>query len=112
MSDEQGMPLPDAESERLRLLALIGCGAQVLFWLFFAFDISAHTNRLGDGMEWLAFLPATLILFGLVIPALLTSLIASGRGLAVAVGVMSAGAVFNVLLFMQIAREFAHKGGL
>lgn len=87
----------------LRRIALYGSAAQVAFWLFFAIFIAWSANPRGDGMEWLAMVPATLILLGLVLPALLLSVL--GR-LSVAAAVLAgAGAVLNAFLFVQILGE-------
>ena len=51
--------------------------------------------------------PATGIFLVLVAPGLLLGLL--GRLLAVAAALVVAGALFNVLLFVQIAQEFASK---
>jgi hypothetical protein len=62
-------PAPDAEAVPLRRIASIGGAAQALFWIFFAFYVSYHANPRGDGMEWLAMMPATFILVVFVRPA-------------------------------------------
>ena len=59
-------------------------------------------------MEWLAIMPATLILIVCVAPVLVLSII--GQWITAAAVLAGASVVFNVLLFMQIAREFASKG--
>ena len=99
---------PDAETLPLRRVAVFGGLAQGAFWLFFASYVTSHANPLGDGMELVAMVPETFILIGLVAPGLLLGLI--GRWLVLGVVLVGAGAIFNVLLFIQIARELAGRG--
>ena len=100
-------PKADERFTTLRRIALIGGIAQVPCWLLFAFYISCKANPLGDGLEWVAMVPATGILVVLVAPALLFGAI--NRLLALAAGLVLAAAIFNVLLFVQVAEELAPK---
>ncbi len=82
-------------------------GAQVAFWLYFWVYIGAHANPKGDGMEWVAIAPATLILGVFVLPALMFAW--RRQSLLVAALIAVVGAGLNVAFFLEIAREFAES---
>jgi hypothetical protein len=98
---------PDTRST-LRIIVLALAGAQVLHWLFFWYYIGQHSNPMGDGMEWIAIVPATLLFLAFAVPALILGLI--GRLLWVAAALAGIGVVLNLIFFLQIAAEFAGKG--
>lgn len=100
-------PKSEARFRTLRRIALVGGIAQVLFWLLFAVYISYRANPLGDGLEWVAMVPATGVLIVLVAPGLLLGVI--NRLLVLAAAFALAAAVFNVLLAVQIVQELAPK---
>ena len=106
-NEPAGLPNARTRFTMLRRIALIGGIAQVMFWLLFAFYISYKANSLGDGLEWVAMVPATGILAVLVAPGLLLGAI--NRLLVLAAGLVLAAALFNVLLFAQVAQELAPK---
>ncbi|MEP7031323.1 MAG: hypothetical protein ABI830_10360 [Pseudolabrys sp.] len=96
---------------RLRLAVLVLAGAQTLFWLFTFYYINAHANPRGDGMEWLAIVPMTIIFSALVVPALILGGAGGRFALAAKIGagfvVVGLGA--NIVVWLQILGEFAHK---
>ncbi len=92
----------------LRAVVLIAAGLQVLFWLYFFFYIGQHSNPKGDGMEWVAVMPATLILAIFVVPALQFG--TKNRMLLAGLLLAAAGALLNIAFFAEIAREFAESG--
>ncbi len=54
----------------LAVLAL--AGAELLFWIYTFYDIDRRANPMGDGLEWIAEVPMTMIvLFGVAPAALL-----------------------------------------
>jgi hypothetical protein len=93
----------------LRAVVLILAGLQVLFWLYFFVYIGQHSNPMGDGMEWVAVMPATFILLLFAAPAFNfgwnNRMLLAGLLLAVA------GAALNIAFFAEIAREFAESAG-
>jgi hypothetical protein len=103
----QDMPLRDMESKGLRLLAWICAGLQVLVWLYLAYYIGQHTNPKGDGMEWVAMSPATMILVATIVPVWRLARNNNGEWLEVAAGLAALGVALNLLLFFQVANEFA-----
>ena len=52
---------------RLLLVTLSVAAAEMLFWLYTFYYIDHHTNLMGDGLEWMAEVPMTIIF---VTPAL------------------------------------------
>ncbi len=77
-------------------------GAQVAFWLYSWIYIGQRANPKGDGMEWVAIAPATLILGAFVLPALTFAW--NGQSLVVAALLAVVGAGLNVAFFLEIAR--------
>ena len=104
-ADHVSDPPRAARRATLRKVALYGGFVQVAFWVFFHFYIRANANPLGDGLEWIAIVPATGILLAFVAPALVLAVI--GRLIVVAAGLAIVGALLNAVLFVQIAGEFA-----
>jgi hypothetical protein len=106
-ADEPNMALQDLETQRLRLLAWICAGLQVLVWLYLAFYIGQHSNPKGDGMEWVAMSPATMILVATTVPVWRLARNDNGKWLKVAAGLAALGVALNLLLVLQVASEFA-----
>jgi hypothetical protein len=85
--------------------------AETLFWIYTFYYIDARTNPRGDGMEWLAEVPMSMIfLFG-VVPALAIG--SAGHWFPIAskiAALFALGALIaDVVIWMQIMGEFAHK---
>lgn len=56
-------------ASRLRVVIDLATAAQVLLWVCLIAYIAWHTNPRGDGMEWVAVAPATILVFLGVAPA-------------------------------------------
>ncbi len=97
---------PSAQRQRLRGWVLAGAVAQVLVWLFIGIYIGHSANPKGDGMEWVGMVPATLVLLAFGVPTAMLG--ASGRLLAFGALLAGSGVVVNLLLLMELAREFSH----
>jgi hypothetical protein len=95
-------------TRRFRIAINLGIAAQVLLYLYLFVYIGRHANPMGDGMEWVAVMPATVLLGIGAVPALSLSL--SNRLLPIAALLAFAGVVINVAYFLEIAREFAESG--
>jgi hypothetical protein len=93
----------------VRISVLIIGGLQVGFWLYLFFYIAQRSNPKGDGMEWVAMGPATGILVMFVWPPL--QFAAKNELLFLALLLTLAGALMNLALFVEIAREFAEYQG-
>jgi len=92
----------------LRPAPFIVSAAQALLPLGLIVLIARHANPMGDGMEWVAMVPA-LFLAGLsAAPALLLSV--SNRLLVPGALWAIAGAAVNFAFYTEIAREFSHAG--
>jgi hypothetical protein len=91
----------------LRRAILITGAAQVALWCYLWAFIARHANPMGDGMEWVALVPATGILGLFVAPALIIGAI--NRLLILGALFAIAGAVLNVLFFIEITRELVGK---
>jgi glucan phosphoethanolaminetransferase (alkaline phosphatase superfamily) len=109
MADDDSAPLgarkAAAPRSLLRALVLLGAAAETLFWFWTFSYIGARANPRGDGMEWLAEMPMTLIFLLLTLPALL--LARRGRLLPVAAVLVLASAAANAFLWSEIVSEFA-----
>ncbi len=92
----------------LRPFVLALADAQIAFWLYLWVYIGARANPKGDGMEWVAIAPATLILGAFVLPALIFAW--KRQSLLVAALLAIVGAGLNVAFFLEIAREFSESG--
>ena len=73
-------------NKRLSLVVLALAAAETLFWLYTFYYIGRHANPRGDGMEWLAEVPMTLIFLCGVVPALILGIV----GLVVQAGAIAA----------------------
>jgi hypothetical protein len=91
----------------LRPIVLALTGAQIVFWLYLWIYIGARANPKGDGTEWVAIAPATLILGIFVLPPL--TMAWNRQALRVATALAVVGAGLNVAFFLEIAREFAES---
>ncbi len=60
----------ESAGERLRLLILGGIALQALIYLYLFVFIGRHANPMGDGLEWVAIVPATVILAAGMIPSI------------------------------------------
>ena len=82
------------------------------FWLWTFHFIAAHSNPKGDGMEWMAAMPFTVVFFaGVLLPVMrVVKGPDKGPGLNINVALLLsvAAAVANALLYVEIASEFAH----
>jgi hypothetical protein len=107
---EPRQPDQDADARRTRRFRIAinaAIAVQVLLYLYLYVYIGRHANPMGDGMEWVAVMPATLFLGIGVAPALALS--KGNRLLPIAVLLAMAGAMINVAYFLEIAREFAES---
>lgn len=93
----------------LAVLAL--AGAELLFWIYTFYYIDRHANPMGDGMEWLAEVPMTMIVLFGVAPAVLLAIGGFWFRWAGVVGALVAGGALmaDVVVWSQILGEFAHK---
>jgi len=96
---------------RLCLATLAVVAVETLFWLYIFYYIDGHANPLGDGMEWLAVVPMTIIFLALVVPALILAVVGRRFALAtkLAAGLAVIAAAADVVVWTQILGEFAHK---
>ena len=94
-----------APRSRLRTLVLIGAGAETLFWFWTFSYIGARVNPRGDGMEWLAEVPMSVIFLALTLPALLLARRGQGRSLILAAVLVLASAAANALIWSEIVAE-------
>ncbi len=98
-------------NRHVSLVALCVAGAETMFWLYTFYYIEHRTNPLGDGMEWLAEVPVTMIVLGGVVPAVLLAMAgfwyrwAGNAGALFAVGALIA----DVVVWSEIPGEFANK---
>ena len=95
--------------EHVRLAAMALAAAEIVFWLYAFFYISRHTNSLGDGLEWAAMVPLTIIALCLAFPALVLS--PFRRAAWIAAGLTITAAVADVVIWTQVLAEFAAKTG-
>jgi glucan phosphoethanolaminetransferase (alkaline phosphatase superfamily) len=97
--------------KRFCQIVLAVAAAETLFWLYTFYYIDHRTNPMGDGLEWMAEVPMTMIfLFG-TLPALILGLVGFRfRWAAIAAALFAAGAaITDAVIWMQILGEFAHK---
>jgi hypothetical protein len=60
--------------------------AQTLFWLYTFRYIHQHANPMGDGLDWIAIVPMTIIFLALVLPAFALCLLGLRYALATKIG--------------------------
>ena len=89
----------------LRAAILIAVAVQVLLWLGLFVYIDRTANPKGDGLEWIAVVMATYILVIFVAPALILGAI--NRLLTIGTLFAAAGAVVNLIFYLELAHEFA-----
>lgn len=89
----------------LRSFVLAAACALTLFWIYTFYAIGEHANPKGDGMEWMAAFPMTLIFLLLTLPALIIGLF--GRRLIFGALVAVASAFVNLWVWREILAEFA-----
>ena len=87
---------------RLRVVINLAVAAQVVLWVGLIAYIAGHANPRGDGMEWVAVAPATILLFLGVAPALTFR---GRRRQLPGVVIACLGVVLGVVYFAEIARE-------
>ncbi len=92
----------------LRLAVLIGSAAQALLPVGLMVYIARNANPMGDGMEWVAMVPALFLAGLFAAPALLLSVI--NRLLIPGALWALAGAMLSLAFYIEIAREFSHAG--
>ena len=93
----------------LRLAVYAAIAVQGLIFLSVLVYIGRHTNPRGDGMEWVAVMPAGFVLMVGVMPAWVLREREKLLPLAVLAAVI--GIVLNVGLFAEIVRETVGGGG-
>jgi hypothetical protein len=96
---------------RLSVAVLALAAAEALFWLYTFYDIGRRANPLGDGMEWLAEVPLTIIVLAGVAPAALLAIAGFWiRWAGIAGALFALGAlVADAVIWNQILRGFVHK---
>jgi hypothetical protein len=95
------------QREHVRLAAMAMAAAEIVFWLYAFSYISRHANPLGDGMEWAAMMPLTIIALCLAFPALVLSPFL--RAAWIAGGLALAAAIADLIVWTQVLGEFAGK---
>jgi hypothetical protein len=92
---------------RLALRSCVLAAGCVLtgFWVYTFYAIGEQANPKGDGMEWMAAFPMTLIFMLLTLPTLIIGLF--GRTLIFGALVAAASAFVNVWIWREILAEFA-----
>lgn len=89
----------------LRSFVLAAACALTLFWIYTFYVIGEQANPNGDGMEWMAAFPMTLIFLLLTLPTLIIGLF--GRALIFGALVAVASAFVNLWVWREILAEFA-----
>jgi hypothetical protein len=95
--------------EHVRLAAMALAAAEIVFWLYAFFYISRHANPFGDGLEWAAMAPLTIVALCLAFPALVLS--PFQRAAWIAAGLAVAAALADIVIWTQVLAEFAAKPG-
>jgi peptidoglycan biosynthesis protein MviN/MurJ (putative lipid II flippase) len=96
-------------SDHVRVTALAGAAAEVVFWLYAFFYVSRHGNPVGDGLEWAAMVPLTIVTLCLAFPALVLS--PFRRAAWISAGLVIAAAIADLVIWTQILTELAEKAG-
>jgi hypothetical protein len=81
--------------------------AEIVCWLYAFFYISRHANPLGDGLEWAAMVPLTIIALCLAFPALVLS--PFRRAAWISAGLAVTAALADIAIWTKILGEFAGK---
>jgi hypothetical protein len=97
--------------KRLSLAVLALAAAETLFWLYTFYYINHRTNPLGDGLEWMAEVPLTIIVLAGVVPAVLLAIAGFWfRLAAIAAATFACAALIaDVVIWIELLGEFAHK---
>src|SRR5262245_27028105 len=103
MTQEIGEQQDARTRKRLRLGALALAVLLTLLWIYSFYCIAARANPKGDGMEFLAVVPLTILFLGFTLPALVLSAI--GRASGAALGLAIAGLITNAWIWSQIVAE-------
>ena len=90
---------------RLISFRLAAACALTAFWIYTFYAIAAQADPAGDGMEWVAAFPMTLIFLLLTLPALIIGLF--GRALIFGALVAIASILVNQWVWQEILAEFA-----
>ena len=96
---------------KIFVAVLAAAAAETLFWIYTFYYIDARTNLRGDGMEWMAEVPMTIVfLFG-VLPALIIGAAGWWFPLCAKIAALFAlgTLIADVVIWTQIMGEFAHK---
>lgn len=89
----------------LRSFVLAAACTLTLFWVYTFYAIGERVNPAGDGMEWMAAFPMTLVFLLLTLPTLIIGLF--GRALIFGALVAVASAFVNLWVWREILAEFA-----
>ena len=98
-------------AQRLSLAVLALAAAETLFWLYTFYYIDHRTNPMGDGLEWMAEVPMTIIVLAGVMPAAVLAIAGLWfrfAGMAAA-AFACAALIADVVIWTEILGEFAHK---
>lgn len=97
--------------KRLSLAVLALAGAETLFWLYTFYDIGRRANPLGDGMEWMAEVPLTIIVVTGVLPAAVLAIAGFWFRFAGVAAAAFAGValVADVVIWIELLGEFARS---
>ncbi len=97
--------------KRFSLAVLALAAAETLFWLYTFYYVSHRANPLGDGLEWMAAVPLTLIVLAGVVPAALLAIAGFWLRFAgmAAAAFAAAALIADVVIWVELLGEFAHK---
>lgn len=97
--------------KRLSLAVLVLAAAETLFWLYTFYYVHHRANPLGDGLEWMAEVPLTIIVLAGVLPAALLAIAGFWFRLAgmAAAGFAVIALIADILIWIELLGEFAHK---
>ena len=100
MAFSQAKRVPLLQRDHVRVAALVAAAGEIVFWLYAFFYISRHANPLGDGLEWAAMVPLTLVALCLAFPALVLS--PFRRAAWISAGLAGAAAIADIVIWTQI----------
>jgi lysylphosphatidylglycerol synthetase-like protein (DUF2156 family) len=100
-----GFQLP--QREHVRLAAMGMAAAEIVFWLYAFSYISRHANPLGDGLEWAAMGPLTIVALCVAFPALVLS--PFRRAAWISAGLAVTAALADIVIWTPILGEFAGR---
>jgi hypothetical protein len=89
-------------ASRLRFAIDLATAAQVALWIGLIAYIARHANQRGDGMEWVAIMPATIILF---LGVALARIFRRPERLPLGVVIACLGLAVSIAYFAEIVRE-------